>query len=289
MKSGNPVNPEISRHNGQMGRTPLNSPQAVRVVVQQLLDAAGVAAPITPSLFRRIVTTRRLREELGGGDPAWIGRHVRMIEAELVSETSARYAVGGLPNQVADSMRSLWLMALEAARGEFAAAQADAAASVASATAERDNASALVDMLRAELDDWQKRAREQDVCIGQQREELAQVQRRLAEETDEARRVEAALDQAARASDEARRRHDEELTAVRERYAGLSKQLFATTDELRQSRAATQAAVQPGTRAVRHRLAQASEQYQKVLGAGTETNASAPPTPPTGRQNPAAR
>ncbi|MEX3949879.1 DNA-binding protein [Paraburkholderia sp. EG287B] len=289
MKSGNPPNPAFSRHNPEMGRTPLNSPETVHAVVRQLLAAAGVAAPITPSLFRRIVTARRVREDLGGGDPAWIGRQVRAIEVELISESTARYTASGLPDQVADSMRSLWLMALEAARGEFAAAQADAAASVASAAAERDNASALVAMLRAELDDWQKQAREQDVCIGQQREELAQVHRRLAEETDRARRAETALDQAARASDEARRRHEEELSSVRGKYAGLSRQLLNATDQFRQSLAARQAAVQPEVQSLRRRLAQVTENYEKLVQNGEAAATRVPGgSPPPRTQNPPA-
>ncbi|MGF6958618.1 DNA-binding protein [Paraburkholderia youngii] len=240
MKSGNPPNPAFSRHNREMGRTPLNSPETVHAVVRQLLDAAGVAAPVTPLLFRRVVSTRHVRELLGGGDPSWIGRQIRTIEAEVISESSARYKASGLPEPVADSMRGLWMMALEAARLEFAAAQADALASVAAAAAERDNSNALVVMLQTELADRQKEAREQDVRVAQQQAELVQLQRLLAGETDRARRAEAARDQALRASEEAGRQHDEELAAVRERYAGLSKQLFAMTDELRQSRAAAQ-------------------------------------------------
>jgi molecular chaperone GrpE (heat shock protein) len=268
MKSGNPANPVISRHNERMGRTPLNSPQSVRDTVRRMLDAAGVAAPITPSLFRRIVTTRRVREELGGGDPAWVGRQVRGIEAELASESTARYTAGGLPDQVADSMRSLWLMALEAARCEFAAAQADASASVASAAVERDNANALVVMLQTELADRQKEAREQDVRVAQQQAELVQLQQRLAGETDRALRAEAARDQALRASDEARRQHDEELAAVRREYAGLSRQLLNAIDELRQSMAAKQAAVRPEVESLRRRLAQVTEDYEKLVQAG---------------------
>ncbi|TDG02683.1 hypothetical protein E1N52_38425 [Paraburkholderia guartelaensis] len=289
MKSGNPVNSRISRHNREMGRTPLNSPESVRQTVQRMLDAAGVAAPVTPALFRRIVTARRVRAELGGGDPAWVGRQVRLVEAEVISESSARYTASGLPDPVADAMRSLWLRALEAARGEFAAAQADASVSVAAAAAERDNASALVEMMRTELDDRQKQAREQDVRVAQQQAELVQLQQRLAGETDRALRAEAALDQALRASDEARRQHDGELAAVRERYAGLSKQLFAMTDGLRQSRAVAQPAVQPEMNALRLRLAQVSEPYQKPLRADAETDASARPTAPADQQNPAAR
>jgi hypothetical protein len=289
MKSGNPVNLLIPRDNRQMGRTPLNSVDNVRTVVQQLLDGAGVSVPVTPLLFRRVVTTRHVRELLGGGDPSWIGRQIRTIEAEVISETSARYTASGLPEPVADSMRGLWLMALEAARGEFAAAQTDASASVAAAAAERDNANALVEMMRTELDDRQKQAREQDLRIAQQQAELVQLQSRLAAETDRALRAEAALDQAVHASDEARRQHDEEQLATRERYAGLSKQLFAMTDELRQSRAVTQPAFQPEVKTSRHRRAQVLEQSQKSPRADAETDAGAPSTAAPDPLGPGAR
>lgn len=275
----------ISRHNEGMGRTPLNSPQSVRETVRRMLDAAGVGTPITPALFRRIVTTRRVREELGGGDPSWVGRQVRMIEAELISQSTARYTASGLPDQVADSMRSLWLMALEAARREFADAQASAAEAVARAAAERDNANALTSMLRTELDDWQKQARERDVQIGQREAELAEVRRRLAEQTDRARLAEARLAESSRASEEARRQHDEQLAAVRRDYAGLSRQLLTTTDEFRQSLAARQAAVQPEVQSLRRRLAEVTENYEKLVRTGAAAGGG---SPSAGTQNPPA-
>ncbi|MGF6958619.1 hypothetical protein QFZ97_004549 [Paraburkholderia youngii] len=41
-------------------------------------------------------------------------------------------------------------------------------------------------------------------------------------------------------------------------------------------------------KALRHRRAQVSEQYQKLHRAATETHASAPSTPPAGQQDPPA-
>lgn len=251
-----------------MGRTPLNSPQSVRDTVRRMLDAAGVTAPITPQVFRRIVSTRRVREELGGGDPSWVGRQVRMIEAELISQSAARYTAGGLPDPVADSMRSLWLMALEAARGEFADAQASAAAAVARAAAERDNANALSSMLRTELDDWQKQARELDVRIGQREAELAEARGRVSEESERGRLAEARVAELLRASEAARQKHDGELNAVRREYAGLSRQLLNAADEFRRSLAARQAAVQPEVESLRRRLARVTENYEKLARAG---------------------
>ncbi|SOF00948.1 replication region DNA-binding N-term [Burkholderia sp. OK233] len=268
MKSGNPVNPWISRHNWEMGRTPLSSPETVRAVVRQMLDGAGVAAPITPMLFRRIVSTRRVRELLGGGDPSWIGRQVRAVEAEVISESTARYTVSGLPDQVADSMRLLWLMALEAARGEFVDAQASATEAVARAATERDNANALTAMLRTELQDWQKQARELDVRIGQREAELAETRGRISEESERARLAEARLAESLRAREAARQKYDEELATVRREYAGLSRQLLNATDEFRQSLAARQAALQPEVQSLRRRLSQVTEQYRRLLEAG---------------------
>lgn len=246
----------------------MSSPETVRAVVRQMLDGAGVAAPITPMLFRRIVSTRRVRELLGGGDPSWIGRQVRAVEAEVISESTARYTVSGLPDQVADSMRSLWLMALEAARGEFADAQASATEAVARAATERDNANALTAMLRTELQDWQKQARELDVRLGQREAELAETRGRISEESERARLAEARLAESLRASEAARQKYDEELATVRREYAGLSRQLLNATDEFRQSLAARQAALQPEVQSLRRRLSQVTEQYRRLLEAG---------------------
>ncbi|MFX1737970.1 DNA-binding protein [Paraburkholderia sp. A1RI_3L] len=289
MKSGNPVNPAISRHNEKMGRTPLNTLETVRAVVRQMLDGAGVAAPVTPALFRRIVTTRRIREELGGGDPAWIGRQVRAVEAEVISESTARYTVSGLPAPVADSMRGLWLMALEAARGQFADAQASATEAVARAATERDNANALTAMLRAELQDWQKQARELDVRIGQREAELAETRGRISEESERARLAEARLAESLRASEAARQKYDEELATVRREYAGLSRQLFIATDQLRQSLADRQAAVQPELESLRRQLAQVTAKYEKLARAGAGVATLNPGgSPSVGTQDPPA-
>jgi hypothetical protein len=234
-------------------------------VVRQLLAGAGVAVPITAPLFRRVVSVRQVRAALGGGDPSWIGRQVRAIEAEVIAESTARYTATDLPSPVADAMRGLWLIALEAARGEFTDARADAADAVARATAERDNAAALVAMLRTELDDWQKHAQAGDTRIGQLEAELSEARRRVSEEAGRTRLAEARLAESSRASDEARRQADETLAAVRREYSGLSSQLFTATDQLRQSLAARQAAAQPELESLRRQLAQITAKYEKLL------------------------
>lgn len=275
MQTGNRANSRIQRDNGFMGRLPLHSPESVRDAVRQLLAGAGVAAPITPPLFRRIVSVRQVRAALGGGDPSWIGRQVRAIEAEVIAESTARYTAPGLPSPVADSMRALWLMALEAARGEFTDARADAADAVARAAAERDNAAGLVAMLRTELDDWQRHARAGDTRIGQLEADLTEARRRVGEESERTRLAETRLAESRRASDEARRLADETLAAARREYAGLSSQLFTATDQLRQSLAARQAAAQPELESLRRQLAQVTAKYEKLLaraGAGATSH-----------------
>jgi hypothetical protein len=264
MKSGYRAGGHFSRHNRLMGRAPLNSPESVRHAVQQLLDAAGTGVPVTPLLFRRLVSSRRVREQLGGGDPAWIGRQIRAIEAEVISQSTARFTATGLPEPVADSMRALWLMALEAARGELTDAQAAAAEAVVRAAAERDNSAALTAMLRTELDDWQRHARDRDMRIGQQEAELAESRRQLAEEKNRARLAETRLLEVTRAHDEARRQYDEAQAAVQREYAGLARQLMNATDEQRRALAAAQAALQPELKSLRQRLAQMTAKYEQL-------------------------
>ncbi|WP_322048263.1 DNA-binding protein [Paraburkholderia sp. J67] len=270
-----------------MGRTPLNTQEAIRSVVLRLLDSAGVVAPITPTLFRQIVSARRVRDELGAGDAGWIGRQIRDIETEIVTESATRrHSVPGLPTTVADSMRALWVEALQAAQTEFSDARAQAEACVVRAEADRQNASAVTAMLRTELDDWQKHARCGDTRIGQLEAELAEARRHLSDESERARRAEARLAEVSLASDAAGHRHAEELATVTERYAGLSRQLLNWTDQVRQSRGSRPAAVPPEMEALRQSVSQLAEQYEELRKSITLIAAHVPrDSAPTGPQD----
>ena len=243
-----------------MGRAPLNSPESVRAVVQQLLGEAGTGVLVTPPLFRRLVSSRRVRERLGGGDPAWLGRQIRAIEAEMISTSAARFAVAGIPESVAATMRSLWESALEAARIEFNAARVASDEAVALAVIERNNANALTAMHRAELDDWQQQASERDTRIGQLEAELAASQRQLAEERERMRTTEASFAEVSRARQDEREKHDKAVAAIQHEYAGLSRQLLAATDEQRQALLSARASIAPEVKALRQRLVQMNEE-----------------------------
>jgi len=273
-----------------MGRIPLNSPESVRTVVQQLLGAAGTGVPVTPLLFRRLVSSRRVREQLGGGDPGWIGRQIRAIEAEVISESALRHTATGLPEPVAATMRSLWQGALEAAQSEFDAARAAADEAVTSAVSERDNANALTAMLRTELEDGRRQASGRDTRIGQLEAELAASQRKLAEERERTRTTEARLAEVSRARDDERQKHDEAVAAVQREYAGLSRQLMAATDEQRQALATARAAIAPELKSLRQRLAKMSaecDRLKRQLADTAALPATSAPRPPRWQDDPA--
>ena len=56
----------------------------IRATVLAMLTEAGDAAPPTAARFRRVVSVRKLRDRLGGGDPATLSRTLNAIEAEVV-------------------------------------------------------------------------------------------------------------------------------------------------------------------------------------------------------------
>ncbi|PRY09107.1 hypothetical protein B0G73_10113 [Paraburkholderia sp. BL25I1N1] len=50
-----------------MGRQPLHSQESIRAAALEMLAENSHGAPVSPALFRRVLSARRLRERMGGG------------------------------------------------------------------------------------------------------------------------------------------------------------------------------------------------------------------------------
>ncbi|MFX6331052.1 DNA-binding protein, partial [Acinetobacter baumannii] len=73
-----------------------------------MLAEAHDASPATRERFRRVVSVRKLKDRLGGGDPATLGRAINAVESEIVTAGLADIAMPDIPNEIAELMRQLW-------------------------------------------------------------------------------------------------------------------------------------------------------------------------------------
>lgn len=178
---------------------------------------------------------RKVRERLGGGNPATIGRAINALETELAAAGVERIALPELPPDIAELMQRLWRAAV--------GAQLDDVARL------RGEAQGVADSARTLLNEAQLRAEVLKAEVTELRAELAARDMRLAQAaTDLAARTErtAALQHELEAMRERTGQLDTELGAVRqaqaqavaaaqERYEGLSRRLLEETAQQRQA------------------------------------------------------
>lgn len=259
-----------------MGRAPLNSPQSVKAVILQLLTDGGVGQHVTPQAFRRAVSARRVRDKLGGGDPSWIARQIRAVEAEILSESSSRDAIADLPQAVAAAMRGLWQTAMAAATDEFADAREEARRAIDAARDERENADAVAAMLRIECQDVREQVAERDRKLGEIEATGRFLKQQLDEERELRQQAEAQRAELSRAHALDRESHRADLEAVRVEYEGLRRQLLKDTDTHRQTFAETQRALERELAACRQLIQQVTRERDLLAGRGGGGPASAP-------------
>src|SRR5471030_1237970 len=95
-----------------MPRPAAVTPDQIRSAALSMLAEAGDGQPPTGERFRKIVSVRKLRARLGAGDPATLARALNTIEAEVVRAGLAGVAIPGLPDTIAEQMRTLWQAAV---------------------------------------------------------------------------------------------------------------------------------------------------------------------------------
>jgi chromosome segregation ATPase len=247
-----------------MGRLPLNTTEAVIAVIRQQLAEGCAGTPVTPAVFRRLVSARGVRERLGGGDLAWINRTIRSVEAQILAESAARNPIADLPDAVAGTMRALWQSAVAEAHDQLAAVHAEARRAIEDARAERDEAIALTAMLRNECDALQQRADAHVHKIGELDATVAHLARQCDEERERRQSLEGRLADALRAREQDRAAHQEELSAVRYEYDGLRRQLLLESDAYRQSIGEAHRALERELAACRQLLEQTTRERDRL-------------------------
>lgn len=218
-----------------MPRAAIATPDQIRSTILAMLAEAHDAAPATRERFRRIVSVRKLKDRLGGGDPATLGRAINAVESEIVTAGLADLALPDIPADIAEQMRQLWHAAVSVQLDDVVKLKAEARQSVEAAQAALAESNLRVDMLREELDAVRGLLAARDAELAQARTDLAAAQAQLASLRQSQDALQAEL-QAARAHAAAlEQSHAESLAAVQQRYEGLSKQLLQETAQQRQA------------------------------------------------------
>ncbi|MFM0501545.1 DNA-binding protein [Paraburkholderia caffeinilytica] len=249
-----------------MGRQPLHSQESVRAAALEMLAENSHGAPVSPALFRRVLSARRLRERMGGGgDLGTFSRILNSVEAEVTREAAARDTIPDLPENVANLMRAVWRAAIDAQTGEIGRIRKEAEHAVAGAEERRDEANAVVALLRTELADLRGDLAVRDETIGRLRAELAETTRQLASNDTAREQLSGRLATIQHERDTDRHTFEEKLAAVRTRYDGLHRQLLEQTDAQRQAWVDAKRAFELQLRAAEERLTEVRAERQRLL------------------------
>jgi chromosome segregation ATPase len=200
-----------------------------------MLAEAHESQPATRERFRRVVSVRKLRERLGAGDPATLGRAINAVESELVQAGLADMALPELPAEIADQMRQLWQAAVSVQLDDVMRLKTDAREAVDAAQGSLVESTLRVDVLKQELAELRAAATERDTLLAQLRADHAGLaaQYALAQASQQEMQAQLLAAQARTAALE--QTQAETLTAAQQRFEGLSKQLLQETAQQRQA------------------------------------------------------
>lgn len=217
-----------------MSRPAIASPDQIRSTILSMLAEAHDSSPPTRERFRRIVSVRKLKDRLGGGDPATLGRTINAIESEIISAGLADMALPDIPADISDLMRQLWQAAVSSQLDDVVKLKLEAQQSVETAQETVAEANMRVDMLREELDAIRALLSMRDQEVAQARAELVAAHASVASMQLDLKSTQAALHESREQSAAAAQIHQESLVAAQQRYEGLSKQLLQETALQRQ-------------------------------------------------------
>lgn len=218
-----------------MPRPAVATPAQVRETISSLVREAGIAGTASAPSFRRAVSVRKVRERLGGGNPATIAHEINALEKDIVGIDSQNLSIPEVPADIAALMSQLWQAAVGIQLTEVLQLKSQA-----QGIADAANSALVEEQLRnqvllQELAELRAAAAERDTQLAQAKSQSTVLTERnagLQTELQASRGRESEL-LAAHAVLE-----DEKTAAIaaaRERYDGLSKQLLQETAQQRQA------------------------------------------------------
>ena len=221
-----------------MSRPAAVSADQIRTTVLAMLAEAGMDndhQPPSGERFRHVVSVRKLRARLGAGDPATLARILNTIEAEVVRAGLARVAIPGLPDTIAEMMRTLWHAAVAVQLDEVVKLKADATDAAEASNAARRDADLRTEMLRIELAELRAQLSARDAELANLRADCRSLKERAVTFQTTAVELKAQLETTQSTLAHAKQAHTAEFAAVHTRYEGLSRQLLQETEHQREA------------------------------------------------------
>lgn len=218
-----------------MPRPTVATPAQVREAVASLLREAGIVGGVSAPSFRRAVSVRKVRERLGGGNPATIAHEINAIERDIVGVDNQSLSIPEVPADISALMGQLWQAAVGVQLTEVLQLKVQAQGIAAAAKSALVEEQLRNQVLLQELAELRSAAVERDTQLAQSRSQnavLTDQNTALQNELLTSRRRETELGAAHQAVE---KEQTAAIAAARERYDGLSKQLLQETAQQRQA------------------------------------------------------
>ncbi len=218
-----------------MPRPTVATPAQVREAVASLLREAGIVGGVSAPSFRRAVSVRKVRERLGGGNPATIAHEINAVERDTVGVDNQSLSIPEVPADISALMGQLWQAAVGVQLTEVLQLKVQAQGIAAAAKSALVEEQLRNQVLLQELAELRSTAVERDTQLAQSRSQnavLTDQNTALQNELLTSRRRETELGAAHQAVE---KEQTAAIAAARERYDGLSKQLLQETAQQRQA------------------------------------------------------
>jgi hypothetical protein len=218
-----------------MSRPAVATPAQVRETISSLLREAGIAGAASAPSFRRAVSVRKVRERLGGGNPATIAHEINALEKDIVGADSQNLSIPDVPADIAALMSQLWQAAVGIQLTEVLQLKSQAQGIADAAKSALVEEQLRNQVLLQELGELRAAAAERDTQLAQANSQnMVLTERNVGLQTElQASRGRESELQVAQAALEGEK--TSAITAARERYDGLSKQLLQETAQQRQT------------------------------------------------------
>lgn len=218
-----------------MARPTIATSADVRTAVLALLRDAGASESPSGQTFRRLVSVRKVRAYLGGGNPSTIGREINAAEAELVRDGAPLPALAELPADIAALMTQLWQAAVGVQLDEVLALKTQAQGVADAARSTLTEAQLRCEVLMQELVELRAGISERDARLVQALAKQTTLETQITAVTAElevsrARAEHFGADLVAKEASASAA-----IASARDRYDGLAKQLMLETEQQRQA------------------------------------------------------
>lgn len=217
-----------------MARPTIATSADVRAAILALLREAGASESPSGQTFRRVVSVRKVRAYLGGGNPSTIGREINTVEAELVRDGTPLPALAELPADIAALMTQLWQAAVGVQLDEVLALKSQAQGVVDAARTALTEAQLRGEVLMQELVELRTGIAERDARLAQALATQTTLETQIAALTAE---LEVSRARAEHLGAELVAKEASAFAAIasaRDRYDGLARQLMLETEQQRQ-------------------------------------------------------